>query len=69
MIAVMKSGRRISIYPGEGWDDECFAGEALAPTERELRMNSHVSSMWDRSKMERLEPCSPGEPDYGGEGF
>lgn len=69
MIAVMKSGRRISIYQGEGLDEDCFAGEALNPTDRELRMNTHISCMWDRSKVDRLEPCLPGEPDYGGDGF
>lgn len=69
MIAVMKSGRRISIYQGEGADDDCFAGEALDPTEKELRMNTHVSCMWDRAKVDRLEPCRPGEPDYGGDGM
>ena len=58
-IAVMVSGIRILIYPGEGADRDCFAGEKLNPTERELRMNTHVSCMWDRSQVVALEPPTP----------
>lgn len=69
MIAVMKSGVRISIIQGEGADEECFAGELLNPTEREHRLNLHISCLWDHSRIERIEPCGPEEPDYGGTGL
>lgn len=57
-IAVMVSGARIKIYPGEGADADCFAGELLNPTEREMRGNGHISCMWDRSKVVILEPSA-----------
>lgn len=67
MIAVMQSGVCISIIPGEGLDEDCFAGELLHPSARDARLNLHLSSMWDRSRVVRVRPCLPDEPDYGGD--
>jgi hypothetical protein len=54
-IAIMASGIRIRIYPGEGFSAECFAGEIINPTEQQMRGHGHVSCCWDRSKVVALE--------------
>lgn len=54
-IAVFASGARVSIYSGEAETEVTFSGELLNPSERELRMNTHVSCFWDRSKVIRIE--------------
>lgn len=55
MIVIMASGARIRIIPGEGFGDDCFAGELLNPTEKERRGGAHWSSLWLRSKIVALE--------------
>ena len=61
-IAVMDSGERIFIYPGEGADDDCFAGEMLNPPEKMARLGVHVSCCWDRSKVIRIDPTPKDTP-------
>lgn len=61
-IATMKTGIRIWIYPGEHEVEGAFAGEKLPPlTEHEVRSNSYVSGMWDRSQVIDFSP-QPKEP-------
>lgn len=56
-IALMGSGERIWIYPGEHEVEGAFAGEKLGPlTDKEIRSNSYVSCFWDRSKVVGFEP-------------
>lgn len=55
-VVVMESGTRIRVYPGEGFDDDCFAGEIVSPTEREMRGQGHVSCLWDCSKVADADP-------------
>lgn len=54
-VAIMDSGIRIRIYPGEGFNAESFAGEIINPTEQEMRGHGHVSCCWDRAKVVALE--------------
>lgn len=54
-IAVVDRGRRIWIYPGEGHGEDCFAGELINPTRREMRGQGHISCLWDCSKVVALE--------------
>lgn len=55
-IAIMDSGIRIWIYPGEHEVAGAFAGEKLPPlTDKEIRSNSYVSVFWDRSKVAAFE--------------
>jgi hypothetical protein len=54
-IAVMQSGKRILIFPGEGADEDCFAGIILDPTTEDMRHHGHVSCMWDRTKVASLQ--------------
>ena len=54
-IAVMQGGARIWVYSGEGADDDCFAGELINPTEREMLGNGHVSCLWNCSQVVGLE--------------
>jgi hypothetical protein len=57
-IAVMDTGIRILLYPGEHEVEGAFAGEKLPPlTSREIASNSYVSCLWDRSKVLRIEPA------------
>lgn len=54
-IVVMASGDRIRVIPGEAFDENSFAGELLNPTERQMRGQGHISCLWDRSKVARVE--------------
>lgn len=64
-IAVFDSGARVFIYPGEHEIGGCFAGVLLNPTERELQMNAHVSCLWDRSKVARIDPTPSSDSHRG----
>jgi hypothetical protein len=61
-VAVMSTGIRIRIYPGEGAGPESFAGEIINPTDRQMRGQGHVSCLWDRAKVVRLEGLRPARP-------
>lgn len=58
-IAVMRSGARIAVIPHEGANADCFAGELIDPTEREMLGGGHVSCMWDRSQVVAIEGPHP----------
>ena len=58
-FAVTDGGARIRIWPNESSDPRCFTGELLNPTEREMRGQAHISTLWDRSKVVRIEPEIP----------
>ena len=69
-IAIVDNGRRILVYPCEGANDDCFAGELLNPTEREMRGQGHISCLWDCSNVVALEGVKPlATPLNDGEGL
>lgn len=51
-VAVMKSGNRVMVWPEEGHDARCFAGQLL---EQGASPISAVSAMWLRSAVIRCE--------------
>lgn len=67
-FAFLADGRRIRVYPGEGADEQCFAGELLNPTKLEMRGQGHISCMWDRSKVTSLEFSARATPKEQADG-
>lgn len=67
-VVVMESGDRIRIIPGEGFDENSFAGELLNPTERQMRGQGHMSCLWDRSKVAQVEARTAARSGDGSHG-
>lgn len=66
-IAIVDRDRRILIYPGEGANDDCYAGELLNPTDREMRGQGHISCLWACSKVVALEGVNTAYPSAANE--
>lgn len=60
MIAVMRSGCRIAIWPCESDDADCFTGQLLEAGANLARIAVHNTSVfWKRSGVERVEFALP----------
>lgn len=62
MVAIMRSGCRIAIWPCESDDPSCFTGQLLELGASYARACTHnLSCLWMRKGVERVEFAKPGD--------